>query len=403
MFGTGLGQVLSFGFAPVLSRLYSPAEFGLFGSFFSIVGILSSVVTLRYSEAIMLPESDEAATRLFLVSCVAAGLSTLVFTLVCVGFAGSWVRLLHEPKLRAWIWLVPFAALAMALNEVLVTWYSRAKRFKWTAAAQVIRACIAGSTQTVAGLACLGPGGLIAGNIGGELAAAVGLWAVVGQGSRRLFRQQWDPPRLASTAREFKDFPLFTAPQYLANAFSQGVPVLILVSQYGAAVGGWYAFAARVIQAPMNLILISLRQVLFQKLSVVHNERGDLLKLFTRATGTLFLIVVPPAALVFLIAPWVFAVVFGSQWEKAGEYSRWLLFWLVPGFCNVPATLLGRILRKQKQMLVFDIAQLVARVGVLIWAAARFAPGGAVIAFSVVGGVFNLGLIVYFWRLLVRR
>ena len=95
----------------------------------------------------------------------------------------------------------------------------------------------------------------------------------------------------------------------------------------------------RLLQVPMNFFLTSIRQVLFQQLSHRKAHSGDLYMPFLKATGGLVLACVVPATIGFLIAPAFFALVFGEQWRTAGEFGRWLILWLAPAFCNVPANL----------------------------------------------------------------
>jgi O-antigen/teichoic acid export membrane protein len=184
------------------------------------------------------------------------------------------------------------------------------------------------------------------------------------------------------------------------NAASQGAPVILLIHYYGVAIGGFYAFSVRALQAPMNFVLTSLRQVLFQKLSEVHNGGRDLGRMFAKCTGTLFALAILPTIVGFVLAPRIFVFVFGSQWLTAGDYARWLLVWFLPGFCNLPAALLGRILRRQRTLLLLDLALLISRISVLIFGGACWSPIHTIAAFSVVGAFFNILLIFYVWRLL---
>ena len=176
--------------------------------------------------------------------------------------------------------------------------------------------------------------------------------------------------------------------------------MILLIYYFGATIGGIYAFAIRVLQLPMNFILTSLRQVLFQKLSEVHNHGGDLGGLFAKTTATLLGISLVPAALAFVFAPQMFGLVFGSKWVLAGEYARWLLIWLVPGFCNLPAALAGRILRQQRNLLLFDLGLLMSRIAVLMLGGNYFTPLQTIVTFSLVGAAFNIFLILFIWRLL---
>ena len=54
--------------APVISRLFTPSDFGIAGSFDAIAGIIAAGVTLEYSQAIMLPKEKEKALGLLAIS-----------------------------------------------------------------------------------------------------------------------------------------------------------------------------------------------------------------------------------------------------------------------------------------------------------------------------------------------
>ena len=186
------------------------------------------------------------------------------------------------------------------------------------------------------------------------------------------------------------------------NGLSQGVPVLALAHYYGAAVAGSYAFGMRLLQVPMNFFLTSIRQVLFQKLSHIQAHGGDLYSPFLRATGVLVAICILPAALGFALAPPLFAFVFGEEWRVAGEFGRWLILWLAPMFCNVPATLAARILRLQRELFIFDVLLLGSRVAALVLGGLWLRSMHTIIVLSVVGALFNV-LFVGYVGLRVRR
>jgi lipopolysaccharide exporter len=398
MSGTGVGQLLTFGFAPVLSRLYRPAEFGMADSFFALAMILGAVVTLQYSQAVMLPRREEVALQVLVLS----------FAVALVAAAGFWVALAalesFRPNLTAqfkgWIWLAPLAGLVAGTNQSLTTWCARRKEFRRTAASQVVRSIAAGGGQTMGALCGLGGGGLIAGGLMGEVLGWLALWRSAGRAGCVNLGKAVSWGQLKSAARQYRDFPLYSTPQFLANAISQGAPVLLLTYYFGAAAGGFYAFAVRVLQAPMNLVLTALRQVLFQKLTQVHHDGGDLLGFFTRSTGALLALGLLPALVGFCLAPQAFAFVFGDRWLTAGEYARWLLLWLLPAFCNVPANLLTRVLRRQRALLVYDTVLLAARLVVLVVGGTCLTCLQTIVAFSVVGVIFNSWLIYYMWRVI---
>ena len=64
----------------------------------------------------------------------------------------------------------------------------------------------------------------------------------------------------------------------------------------------------------------------------------------------------------------------------------------------MPAILAGRILRQQRNLLIFDTALLVSRVAVLIIGGFYLSAIQTIIAFSVIGAVFNTFLIGFMWN-----
>lgn len=403
MTSTGLAQFITVCFSPLLSRIYEPDDFGFYGTFVSIVGIMSAVMTLQFSEALMLPETDVKAAGLFWaagLSCVAV---TAVASLAWVLFPSWWKGVFRIEPMNGWLWLAPVAAMTAGVNQTLTAWCARRKAFKRAATVQVGRSITANSGQTAAGLAGWDQGGLISGALLADVLAGIGLifWVVREDGAA--LRAGANRKTIASGVREHKDFARYSTPQNLLNAASQGAPVILLIYYFGAAIGGVYAFAIRVLQFPMNFVLTSLNQVLFQRLSEVHNRGGDLKRLFVHSTCALLGLSVLPAIIGFILAPQIFGLAFGEKWILAGEYSRWLLIWLVPGFCNLPAALIGRILRQQRNLLLFDLALLLSRITVLVLGGIFGTALQTIVGFSVVGAVFNIVLILFIWRVLNAR
>ena len=59
--GTGLAQLITIIFSPLLTRVYSEDQFGNFAFLLAICSILSHLVNGRYDVSIMLPKNEEDA------------------------------------------------------------------------------------------------------------------------------------------------------------------------------------------------------------------------------------------------------------------------------------------------------------------------------------------------------
>ena len=66
--GTALAQVLIILFQLILRRIYTPADFGAFAVYMSIIGIIAVIASLRYEQTIILPADDNKAYNLLYLS-----------------------------------------------------------------------------------------------------------------------------------------------------------------------------------------------------------------------------------------------------------------------------------------------------------------------------------------------
>jgi len=398
MTGTAIAQIIMFAMMPIVSRLFSPSDFGIYGSFAAVLGFLSAGITLQYNQAIILPNGKEKGINLFWVTCLSVILVTIICAAVILLFPGLVQLLINDPS--GWLLtLLAVAALINGLNQTFQAWCVRVKAFKPISLSQVIRSMSAIWIWIAAGFGHLGAVGLVVGTIFADIFASINLWRIVKRDLKLShFSAAW--PKVKQVAREFKDFPLFAAPQNMMNALSNGLPVLLLGYFYGIGVAGAYAFSIRVLQAPMTFLLTPLRQVLFQKASEAHNHGGNLYPLFIKTTGVLMVIAIIPCSILFICTPQIFSLVFGNAWNEAGVYARWLLLWLFIGFSNVPSVLFARILRQQRNLFLFELSVLFLRSAILVIGGLYFKPLTTIIYFSVLGFMLNAILILWIGLLL---
>lgn len=402
--GTVIAQAASFAAIPLISRFYAPSEFGVYGVFTSVVAVIGAVVALQYSQALVLPKRHAPAQMLLLASFVSVAFFSVISVLIALIFPSALLGLLGAPETPILLALFPIAVAARGVARTLQAWCVRLKRFRLSSGGQIARSGLTGLGQIVFGLAGATHVGLVAGMIVGEASEAVTMMPALRRNGR-LKRRSWRTivPRIRAIAWRYRDFPLYAAPQNLLNAVSQGIPVLLLATFYGAGAAGYYALAVRVLRAPMLFILSPLRQVLLQKVAEVHNSGGDLRRLFVIATSALLGGALVPCTLLLFFAPTLFSWFLGAEWRDAGEYGQWLVVALIPAFCNAPSGLVARVLRRQRELLVFDIVMLAGRTMAILLGARYLSALGTVALFSVVSGVVNLALITWVFLLLRKR
>lgn len=167
--GTVLAQALAVLAAPLLTRLYSPGDFGIYALFLSLTGIVSVIACLRYDLAIMLPDKDgEAVNVLALSLLLAACMSLLLIPLLLVGKDHA-LAILNASGLEPYLWMVPLSVFLGGAFNALSYWNSRTKQFKRLSVARVASSVASTGSQIGAGLAWHATGGsMICGSISGH-------------------------------------------------------------------------------------------------------------------------------------------------------------------------------------------------------------------------------------------
>jgi len=60
-----VSQIISFIAVPLITRIYSPVEYGIFSVALAIIGVLVPLSALKYSSAIVLPGEQREAANVF--------------------------------------------------------------------------------------------------------------------------------------------------------------------------------------------------------------------------------------------------------------------------------------------------------------------------------------------------
>lgn len=400
MTGTAVAQIIGFALSPVISRLFSPTDFGIFGSFGAVLGVVGTITTLQYSQAIILPKQDADGFNLLGLSCLCSVAVALLCVLASLVAPGSLNGLMKTTGFWA-LGFLAVATLVSGINQSFQAWCVRRKEFKQTSASQVVRSVSSNGLQLGGGSLGIGAAGLVCSSVIADVAATWNLGRVVWRDWRQLGSEiSW--PRMRALAAEYHDFPVYNATSAVINSLSLGLPMLLLTHFFGLAVAGAYAFSMRILSTPMGFVLTALRQVLLQKAAEAHHEGRALMPLYLKITLGLFGLAALPSLVLMIWSPQLFAWIFGERWTLAGEFSSSLVIWLLFMFCNVPAALFGRIIRIQRQMFVFDLAVLAFRTASLYVGGQYLSPATTILFFSCVGGVMNvifIGLVGYkLWK-----
>jgi len=401
--GTALGQAVTVLVSPILTRLYTPEDFGVFGVYASILGIVTVVASLRYEYAVPLPEDDEtAANILALCFALLSGMTTLSW-FVIHNLGGQIVTWANVPGLKPYLWLIPLGMLGAGTYQILNYWAVRKRDFSRIARTRLSRGVARATLQVGVGFAHSGPLGLLLGQLAGETAGSISLGLAAWRKDRAAFKAV-SLQGIRRAGARYKRFPLLSSWADLLEALGLQVPQVLFAAFYGAQVAGWFALGQRVIAAPLNIVVDAVAQVYFGEAArLPKDDPKAMRRLFLKLTGRLALTGGLPVAMICTSAPWFFAIVFGPGWEMAGRYVQIMGVMFAVRFAIVPLFHTLNVLERQDLYFLWESIRLVLVVGsLLVIRTLGFSDIAGIVAYSLSMMTAYVLLWLITWKALVK-
>jgi O-antigen/teichoic acid export membrane protein len=387
--GTAIAQFLTLAFAPLLTRIYEPSDFGLLAIYSSVLGILSIIASLRYEMAIPLAESDSDAINIFFLSLCLIVISSLIVFLGVVLFIDEIAEILRIIEYKKLLWFIPLGVLLIGLYNICNYWAVRTKNFSKIARTKVIQ-----SISNIS-FACLGfkfgATGLLLGQISSQSAGAFTLGKPIFDSD---IKKEIKFSIIKSLAVRYKNFPLFSIWGGFTNTASMQLPPLIFAYTFGQTTAGLFLLANKVISLPMIFIGQAISQVFFGNAAEAH-RKGKLNKLVFSIFENLSKIGGPPILFVVLLGPRLFSFVFGPAWEDAGLMASWLGPWLYFVFVTSPLSNVSTVTENQKQALIFHFINLTTRISSIAYGAYQNDLILSIILFAMSSLLCRIGYLVW--------
>jgi O-antigen/teichoic acid export membrane protein len=391
--GTAVAQIITVAFSPVITRLYGPEAFGLLGTFLALTHTLSPLAGLSYPAAIVLPKDDteaEGIVRLSRNISLGISLSILLVLLIAGDFA---VGSFNLGKIGYFIYLAPvtiiFASYYQSSQQIML----RKKLFKLNAKVTVIQALLLNLAKSCIGLFYPLASVLIV------IAAIDNAFLAAMQSITIKRSKKWNPGpdkvSLRHIAKKYYDFPVYRAPQSFINNAAENLPVLLLAGFFGPAAAGFYSIGRKVLTMTTRFIGKSVENIFYPYIADAANQRKTLSRPLIKTIIALALTGIIPFGSVMICGPWLFRIVFGPDWVKAGEYARWIALWTFFIFINQPAAAILPVLSLQKLFLYYEIlSTCLLAAGICLGFYLFSNDLYAIAIFCVLGGLLNAFLIV---------
>ena len=320
MTGTTVAQAIPIAISPILTRIYTPEDFGVVALFMALVASFGSLANGRYELAIMLPKKEEDAINLFALSLIiTTSVSVFLFIAVLL-FNEKITQQLGNREIGFWLYFAPFTVFFVGLYNSLTQYNSRFKNYKDIAKSKVAKAVVLAAVQLGIGFVKQGAAGLVSGQILAQMAANLKLLKNIA--ANRELLAKISLASIKKQAKKYINFPKYSLGGVVAGSLSIHFINILISSFFSVATLGFYALVQRILGLPSSLIGGSVGQVFFQEAALEKRKFGNALNIYKKTFKKLLAIGVLFFGVLYFTVEDIFTFVFGQQWAVAGTYAK---------------------------------------------------------------------------------
>lgn len=361
MSGSAAAQAIPILISPILTRLYSPKEFGILALYLSLSAVLSVFASGRYDLALIEPAQDKEARGLLFAGLWLSIAFCLFLSVILVPTAPLIAELLGSPDAASWLNFVPLTVFSMSCLSIFTYWLNRRKNFKGMNTSRILNSIGIAGLSLCFGFTKLKPHGLLLGYMLGQFLTVCCLWFTYVRTEKKQSRSDaW--PVMQAYAR----YPKFLIPSTLAGTVAAESPIVLLTRFFDSAVAGLFSFVNRVTVSPMSIIGNSIGEVYRVRAAEHFQKHGECRQLFLSHIAMLAVAAVIPWSILFFRAPELFAFVFGEEWREAGEMATFLSFVLWFQLVSTPLSYTITFNRSQHLDLYLQIFRVLGSIGALL-------------------------------------
>ena len=367
-----VGAIITFIALPVLTRLYSVADFGAYGIALAIVSVLSTVANLRLDQALLVAEEHDKKSLIFEGAVFSTGIAMIsgivISVILNVEMAGA----------------VATGVLANTLIQSLYNYQFSAHKEYFCAGLNIFRSAIVVAVQL--SLPFVMQISLVNSyNLSSVIMIVAVLLYLL---KHQLYQVSWQ------AFKHYKDFIYANTPHALLNSFSHNLPYYIVSHFVGVQAMGFYAIVERTLRVPINLISQTLRQFFIRKFKDADSSQNAL-----KASVLLSLVSLPLFALVFVLPESLYLWVFGSEWVGISSYFQILAlgYWAI--FCNPPSSAFLIAQRNSQVLFKLQIVELIIKFALFAGFYAVFVDKVYMLLAVPVALIFyNFAILYVVWR-----
>lgn len=320
--GSALSQMAVVLVTPILTRLYTPEDFGILSVYLSIMFTIAIITSFHYETAIPLPNNEEDAVNLLMLSLLFLVFNILLISALVLFFHHAIASIFQTQGLQQYLGFLPVSVLGFGFFQVFQLWLLRKENYVSITKGKMQMNLSQIISQLGLGFIAKSSGFLIAGEVIGRVIGGTGMalssWREIKEKRSVITRE-----KIWQMAVRYRRFPLVSSWSSLFSGLSQHLPALFIAYALGAKAAGWYLIANRILVLPDSLLGYSVKQVYIAKSAkVIHQSFAAFVQLFWSTLKKMSIISLVIFTLITALAPVAFSLIFGDSWREAGVFVQ---------------------------------------------------------------------------------
>ena len=330
--GNSSAQIINILSLPVITRLFSPSDIGLFRIFIEGLVLFTIFMSLRVEQIILLPKTEDSAKKLFGLVFSSGLISSLLIVLLIV--ASITFQLIPYDYVL-WSLALPVTAFLLVLSQAAQQLSQRSSKFKLSGISEIINRFSYSFVAIFAGLFNL-PGVFLGVATGtGFLFKTLTFHKLFLILRPNLFKNMKAGLDIVKKERYSKLLGSIIFSNLMLSITTL-MPLWFISYNWGADFLGYYSLVLATLVLPITLIGKAVGQVYYQKAANLMANSKSFNQLFKNNVSFLALISLPLFLLISLTAQTIYPIFFGAQWSIAGEIAQFYVIAAGMSFVSIP-------------------------------------------------------------------
>jgi len=390
--------IMSLGLAPVMTRYYTPSDYGTFAVINNIATFIATAILFSLPNALPMESSLSKKIRLLKVLFHLAFFAFFITITTTVLYFLFYFMINSSTPNLAFL-LLPILVLSISLHRISQGWANSDGDFSAMASARVAHPLIAK------------PFTILAGILTTSHAIYIVFFEIVGYLSQfyLMVRDRWNQltnigkllskNRLKLTIGIIKEYYDFSLYLNLVNLLTLGfitMQTIVITINYSSVETGLFSLAISMISLPIQLIGMATASIIYHKLIHIADKTPQILFKSTLNILLGYMILgALPYIIIYFYGDELFGFVFGKQWIQSGTIASILALPLFLQFMTMPISSIFRVTKTIKLQFIINIWIITPNMIIFYFASYFQTFYEAVKILSIVMSISGIVIIIY--------